>query len=98
MSWRPIEMKGRRTSFEIYWEILVYCREPKTFTNIINRCDLNSKIGQQYLKFLAEKEYIIAQKDDDKTTYKTTENAQEYITLFSKLYGTLFDSLPGFRL
>jgi predicted transcriptional regulator len=91
-------MKGRRTSFEIYWEILVYCREPKTFTNIINRCDLNSKIGQQHLKFLVDKGYIIAQKDDDKTTYKTTEKAQEYITLFSKMYGTLFDSLPGFRL
>ena len=30
-------MKGRRTSFEIYWEMLVYCREARTFTNIINR-------------------------------------------------------------
>lgn len=91
-------MKGRRTSFEIYWEILVYCRDPKTFTNIINRCDLNSKIGQQHIKFLTEKGYLQVQNDNEKTVYRTTESAQEYITLFSKMYGTLFDDLPGFRL
>jgi len=54
-------MKGRRTSYEIYWEILVFCRKPKTFTNIINRCDLNSKIGQQHifqLKKKAIKDYL----------------------------------------
>jgi predicted transcriptional regulator len=98
MSWRPNEMKGRRTSFEIYWEILVYCREPRAFTNIINRCDLNSKIGQQHLRFLVDKGYLQIEKKDEKTTYITTGKAQEYITLFSKMYGTLFDGLPGFKL
>jgi predicted transcriptional regulator len=91
-------MKGRRTSFEIYWEVLVYCREPKTFTNIINRCDLNSKIGQQHIKFLVDKEYLMVQNDGERTTYATTVKAQEYITLFSKMYGALFDDLPGFKL
>jgi len=91
-------MKGRRTAFEIYWEILVYCREPRAFTNVINRCDLNSKIGQQHLSFLVEKEYLLVRKDDEKTMYSTTAKAQEYITLFSKMYGTLFDDLPGFKL
>ncbi len=91
-------MKGRRSSFEIYWEILVYCREPRTFTNIINRCDLNSKIGQQHLKLLVDKAYLLVRTNEGKTTYSTTPNAQEYITLFSKMYGALFDDLPGFRL
>ncbi len=91
-------MKGRRSSFEIYWEILVYCREPRTFTNIINRCDLNSKIGQQHLKFLVDKAYLLVRTDEGKTIYSTTQSAQEYITLFSKMYGALFDDLPGFRL
>jgi predicted transcriptional regulator len=91
-------MKGRRTSFEIYWEVLVYCREPKTFTTIINRCDLNSKIGQQHIKFLVDKGYLLVQKDEERTTYATTAKAQEYITLFSKMYGALFDDLPGFKL
>jgi predicted transcriptional regulator len=91
-------MKGRRTSFEIYWEILVYCREPKTFTNIINRCDLNSKIGQQHLRFLVDKDYLHVLKEDEKTIYTTTGKAHEYVSLFSKMYGTLFDDLPGFKL
>ncbi len=91
-------MKGRRSSFEIYWEILVYCRETRTFTNIINRCDLNSKIGQQHLKFLVDKGYLLARTEDGKTTYNTAQSAQEYITLFSKMYGALFDEFPGFKL
>jgi predicted transcriptional regulator len=91
-------MKGRRTSFEIYWEVLVYCRDPKTFTNIINRCDLNSKIGQQHIRFLVDKEYLMVENDGERTTYATTAKAQEYITLFSKMYGALFDDLPGFKL
>ncbi|MFA6226641.1 MAG: winged helix-turn-helix domain-containing protein [Methanoregula sp.] len=45
-------MRGRRTVYEIYWEILVYCKSPRSFTAIINRCDLNSKTGQEYLEFL----------------------------------------------
>ena len=91
-------MKGRRTSYEIYWEILVYCRTPKTFTNIINRCDLNSKIGQQHLKFLTTKGYLSIETQDDKTTYVTTVQAQDYISLFTQLYRTLFDNSPRFKL
>ena len=91
-------MKGRRSSYEIYWEILVYCREARSFTNIINRCDLNSKIGQQHLGFLVGKGYLNTEDLGDRTNYSTTAKAQEYITLFSKMYGELFDELPGFKL
>lgn len=91
-------MKGRRSSYEIYWEILVYCREARSFTNIINRCDLNSKIGQQHLGFLVGKGYLSTDDLVDRTNYITTPKAQEYITLFSKMYGELFDELPGFKL
>ncbi len=48
-------MAERRTSYEIYWEILVYCRTPRTFTAIIGRCDLNSKTGQEHLRFLVDR-------------------------------------------
>ncbi len=43
-------MRGRRTPYEIYWEILVFCRTPRLFTAIVNRCDLNSRLGQEYLR------------------------------------------------
>ncbi|MFA7199754.1 MAG: winged helix-turn-helix domain-containing protein, partial [Methanoculleus sp.] len=62
-------MRGRRTAFEIYWEILVFCRTPQSFTGIINRCDLNSKTGQEYLRFLVEKGYIVEVVEEDKTRY-----------------------------
>jgi predicted transcriptional regulator len=91
-------MSGRRTIYEIYWEILVYCRTPRSFTAIINRCDLNSKTGQEYLGFLVTKGYLSAVTEGVKNSYVSTPAAGEYITLFSSLYQKLFDTSPGFRL
>lgn len=91
-------MSGRRTVYEIYWEILVYCKTPRSFTAIINRCDLNSKTGQEYLGFLTGKEYLGVTTDGGKTRYVATPAAAEYIALFSSLYRKLFDERPGFRL
>jgi predicted transcriptional regulator len=91
-------MRGRRTAYEIYWEILVYCKSPRTFTSIINRCDLNSKTGQEYLEFLATKGYISVTTEAGKTSYHATPESGEYLVLFSSLYQKLFDTSPGFRL
>jgi predicted transcriptional regulator len=91
-------MSGRRTIYEIYWEILVYCRTPRSFTAIINRCDLNSKTGQDYLGFLVRKGYLSAVAEGEKTRYVSTQEAGEYILLFSSMYQKLFDNQPGFRL
>jgi predicted transcriptional regulator len=91
-------MSGRRTAYEIYWEILVYCKSPRTFTSIINRCDLNSKTGQEYLDFLTGKGYLSAVTEGGKTRYVSTPTSGEYIALFSSLYQKLFDNQPEFRL
>ncbi len=91
-------MSGRRTVYEIYWEILVFCRTPRSFTAIINRCDLNSKTGQEYLRFLVSRGYPTAAESGDRATYQSTPRAAEYVALFSSLYQKLFDSGPEFRL
>jgi len=91
-------MKERRTLYEIYWEILVFCREPRSLTGIVNRCDLNSKIGQQHISFLQEKGYLQHQVATGRTTYLSTPKAQEYITLFNQLYKALFEGTPAFKL
>lgn len=91
-------MKGRRIPYEIYWEILVFCRTPRSFTGIINRCDLNPKVGQEYLEFLVGRGYLLRVQEGEKTTYAATERAPGYIALFSRLYQDLFDTVPGFRL
>jgi predicted transcriptional regulator len=91
-------MSGRRTVYEIYWEILVFCKTPRSFTGIIGRCDLNSKTGQEYLEFLESRGYLSRVQNDGKTLYASTEQAAEYITLFNRLYQQLFDTIPGFKL
>jgi predicted transcriptional regulator len=91
-------MAGRRTPYEICWEILVFCRSPRSFTSIINRCDLNSKTGQEYLDFLTGKGYLSAVKEGERTSYTSTVKATEYIDLFTRLYQSVFDKIPGFKL
>jgi predicted transcriptional regulator len=91
-------MSGRRTVYEIYWEILVFCKTPRSFTGIIGRCDLNSKTGQEYLEFLESRGYLSRVQNDGKALYASTEQAEEYITLFNRLYLQLFDTIPGFKL
>jgi predicted transcriptional regulator len=60
-------MAERRTPYEIYWEILVYCKTPRAFTAIINRCDLNSKTGQDYISFLCAKGYLSRTEEGEKS-------------------------------
>ena len=91
-------MAERRTQYEIYWEILVFCRTPRPFTAIINRCNLNSKIGQEYLEFLSGKGYLSVLQEGEKTSYLSTAKAADYIETFTRLYQSLFDTIPGFRL
>ena len=91
-------MNERRTQYEIYWEILIFCKTPRAFTGIINRCDLNSKSGQEYIGFLCAKGYLSKVSQGEKSRYSSTERADEFLSLFTKIYQNLFDKLPGFKL
>jgi predicted transcriptional regulator len=88
----------KRTHYEIFWEILTFCRTPRSFTSIINRCNLNSKIGQTHLEFLKKRGLLVEQEKDGAKLLKATEKASQYIALFNKTYRELFDEIPGFRL
>ena len=91
-------MKSRRTQYEIYWEILAFCRLPKTFTSIINRCNLNSKIGQEYLEFLTEKGFLSNSIFEDKSAFVTADRARKYLDIFSTMYRELYERSPEFKL
>ena len=88
----------RRTPYEIYWEILVFSKTPRSFTPDVHCCTLSSKTGQDYLGFLTDGGYLSRRIDGEKTTYVATARAGEYTALFTRLYQALFDTTPGFRL
>ena len=88
----------KRTHYEIFWEILTFCKTPRSFTSIINRCNLNSKIGQTHLDFLKGRQFLEEVDVDGMTQLKSTERAKEYVALFNKTYRELFDETPEFRL
>jgi predicted transcriptional regulator len=88
----------KRTHYEIYWEILTFCKSPKSFTSIINRCNLNSKIGQLHIEFLKKRRFLEEFQREGMTLLKSTEQANQYIALFNKTYRELFDDTPEFRL
>ena len=88
----------KRTHYEIFWEILTFCKTPRSFTSILNRCNLNSKIGQTHIDFLKQKRFLAEVESDGMTLLKSTEAASQYIALFNKTYRELFDDSPQFRL
>jgi len=91
-------MRPRRTIYEIYWEILSYCSSPRSITSIINRCDLNSKIGQEHVEFLDTNGYLDTITEDTRTLYRSTAKANEYIDHFTTLYESLYDTILKFKL
>ncbi len=91
-------MEQKRTQYEIYWEILTFCKEPRSFTSIINRCNLNSKIGQIHVNFLKERGLLTTLENEGKIHMQSTERANQYIELFSEIYQELFDNSPEFKL
>ena len=91
-------MKGKRTLYEIYWEILTFCRNQKTFTNIIQRCSLNSKIGQEHIGFLLEKGYLHRFEEEGQYDWKTPDNAKPFLEAFKEMYLELFNRGPQFKL
>jgi predicted transcriptional regulator len=90
-------VNNRRTQYEIYWEILTYCKTPRFITQVIQRCNLNTKIGQEYIDFLVAKGYLTKTLEKDKILF-TTPAAKGYMETFMKLYLELFKNTPEFKL
>ena len=91
-------LKERRTVYEIYWEILAYCKTPRLSTQIIQRCDLNSKTCQGYLDFLLNKGYLRLVNESSVITYLTTAKATDYLGVFGSLYQELYGMPLQFRI
>jgi predicted transcriptional regulator len=91
-------VKVKRTLYEIYWEVLTYCRNPRTFTNIIQRCSLNSKIGQEHIDFLLNKGFLRRFEEDGQNYLRTTEDAKQFLDDFHSMYIELFSQSPQFKL
>ena len=82
---------------------LFYCarafaRNPKTFTNIIHRCSLNSKIAQEHVGFLVEKGYLRRFEEEGQNYLRTTDEATPFIDAFKDMYLELFNRGPEFKL
>lgn len=91
-------MKGKRTLYEIYWEILTYARNQRTFTNIVHRCSLNSKIAQEHIGFLLNKGYLRRFEEEGQNYLKTTKDAKPFLEAFKDMYLELFSKGPEFKL
>jgi len=79
-------MKPRRSPYEIIWEILPYCTQPRKVTHVLLACNLSAKRGRKYLDMLTEKGLLEKRSE----SYVTTEKGMEYIKLFNELYRRLF--------
>jgi predicted transcriptional regulator len=68
--------RERRSQIELMIEILKMCSDKYlNKTKIINLTNLNSKIGNEYISFLIEKEYLSC----NENTYQTSENGKKFL-------------------
>jgi len=91
-------MTGKRTLYEIYWEILTYCRNPRTFTSIVHRCSLNSDIAQEHMEFLQKRGFLRRYEEDGGNLYKTTQTAGVCLDSFKEMYLEIYRKSPEFKL
>jgi hypothetical protein len=91
-------MKGRRTAHEIYWEILVFCRTLSLFYQYRQPLRSQLKDRGSVPGDSNGRRYLSVERSNGKTLFRTTEDAQKFLTLFTILYRTLFDENPGFRI
>ena len=90
-------MTGKRTLYEIYWEVLTYCRSPRTFTSIAHRCSLNSDIAQEHMDFLLKRGFL-KRYEEGNNLYKTTEKAGVFLDAFREMYLEIYRKSPEFKL
>ena len=91
-------MTGKRTLYEIYWEILTYCRSPRTFTSIVHRCSLNSDIAQEHMDFLLKRGFLRKFEEGGSNLYKTTDKAGVFLDSFKEMYLEIYRKSPEFKL
>ena len=82
-----MEMRPRRSVYEIAWDILTYCGTPRRMSQILLACNLNTKIANKYIEMLIRKG-LLAERDN---MYVTTDRGHEYIRLFDELYKKIFE-------
>ena len=78
---------AKRGRLEIMAEILLFCCERKTKTNIMYRTNLNYAQMQNHLKTLTKRGLLT----EDKRNYVTTEKGRRFAELFIELNELLKD-------
>ncbi len=76
----------RRSRYEIVWEVLDYCREPRKVTQIVQACNLNSESVKGHLTLLVSKHLLRFTAD----YYETTEDGHRYLRTIEGLYDNVF--------
>ena len=74
--------RTRRTSMELIIEILNTCNNcTLNKTKIINKTNLNSKIGSDYINFLINKKYLVHKGDK----YQTSEIGKRLLNKINEM-------------
>ncbi len=79
-------MATKRSRYEIVWEVLDYCSEPRKVTQIVQGCNLNSASVKDYLNLLASRHLLRVNGD----LYETTEEGHRYVRRIEDIYRRLF--------
>ncbi len=83
-----IRMSKRRTSFEIYSDILKVAKEGTKKSHIVYWANLNFKIVEEYLTHL-QKSGLISYPTNKEPFFRTTARGLKYLDEYARLTGNL---------
>jgi len=79
-------LRLRRTSYEMVWQVLEYCRRPRRLTHIIQSCNFNTNNAQEYTRLLIDKGMLERRED----LFVTTSKGLRYVEMIEAVYEALF--------
>ena len=78
-------MRFKRSYYEIVYDILRYCMEPRRISNIAQHCNLNTMSAKRYLDELLQRGFVRKVAEG----YVTSEKGLEYMKAFEEFYRLL---------
>ena len=79
----------RRDKLDIIAEILTIAQDGLLKTQIMYRANLSFAQLNEYLEFLIKMELLEIEKENRKTTYKTTNKGERYLEKYEDISGLL---------
>lgn len=74
----------KRSRFEVIYQILSFCQNPRQKTHILYRCNLSYEQLKKYMEFLVTGN-LLKKTENDRELYQATQHGEKFIGEYERL-------------